>query len=474
MATRAESTARDLSASARGAAPEIDELIWPHPLRGFQIAGIERLLGKPCVLLADEMGLGKTIQVIAALRILHRRGALGGAALILLPAGLILQWQRQLWQWAPELRLSTVIGLADDRPERWRASADVYLASYDSLRADGGLRGPWAPFTRQWDVVIADEAQRLKNPKAQIAVAVKRLNRARSWALTGTPLENTIADLLSVLDFAAPGRYVPGTMMAGLRRTLAEVQLRRRRAEMLPDLPPKTGQVIDIELGRNQRAAYDKAHREGIVWLRGLGRELMISHILELILRLKQICNVCPETGESAKFDDMSRRLETLARSGEKALIFSQFTAAPFGVHALAERLSALKPVVLTGGINMTVRDQRIRNFERDPERRVMLLSLMAGGLGLNLTSASCVFHFDRWWNPAVENQAEDRAHRMGQTRPVQVFAYQTADTIEERVAEILAEKRAIFTDIVDGVDASQLRKLDQRTLLAAIGVSIR
>jgi SNF2 family DNA or RNA helicase len=160
-----------------------------------------------------------------------------------------------------------------------------------------------------------------------------------------------------------------------------------------------------------------------------------------------------------------------LTAGGEKALVFSQFTSEPFGIDALAKRLSHLRPVVLTGALDPVARDQRIANFERAPDRRVMLLSLRAGGIGLNLTCASSVFHFDRWWNPALENQAEDRAHRMGQTRPVQVFAYQTADTIEERIGAILIEKRAIFSDIIDGVDTDNLRKLDIRVLLAALGI---
>jgi SNF2 family DNA or RNA helicase len=465
MSRTAEAPSSGSSAGARA----LETFDWPYPLRRFQIAGVESLIREPQVLLADEMGLGKTIQAIAALRVLRRRGALP-AALIVLPAGLILQWQRQLRLWAPELRLSTVIGSAEERAERWQASAVVYLVSYDGLRADSGLRAPWAPLKRHWEVVIADEAQRLKNPKAEVAVAVKRLDRTRSWALTGTPLENKIDDLVSVLDFVAPGRFVPATMIVGLRSVLAEVQLRRRRAEMLPDLPPKTVYLIDIELGRDQRAAYVKAEAEGIVWLRSLGKKLTITHVLELILRLKQICNFCPETGESAKLDDMALRLEALTVGAEKALVFSQFTAKPFGIETLAARLSALRPVVLTGGVDASTRDTRITIFERDPDRRIMLLSLRAGGVGLNLTCASSVFHFDRWWNPALENQAEDRAHRMGQTRPVQVFAYQTSGTIEERIGAILAEKRAIFRDIVDGVDTDDLRKLDLQELLAALG----
>jgi SNF2 family DNA or RNA helicase len=157
--------------------------------------------------------------------------------------------------------------------------------------------------------------------------------------------------------------------------------------------------------------------------------------------------------------------------AGEKALVFSQFVAEPFGVAMLARHLAPFRPVVLAGGMSGAAREAAMATFARDPERRVMVLSLRAGGIGLNLTAASAVFHFDRWWNPAVEAQAEDRAHRIGQTRPVQTFAYLCPGTIEQRIAEILAEKRVLFADLMDDVAVSALRRLDLPTLLRAVGV---
>jgi SNF2 family DNA or RNA helicase len=224
------------------------------------------------------------------------------------------------------------------------------------------------------------------------------------------------------------------------------------------------------ELLPAQRIAYDIAHTEGLVWLRSLGAELRVTHVLELILRLKQICNACPRTGASAKLDDLRRRLQDVAHSGEKALVFSQFVAAPFGAEAIARAIKPLGPLLLTGRMSTAARDDAIALFASDPGQRVLVASLRAGGVGLNLTTASVVFHFDRWWNPAVETQAEDRAHRIGQTRPVQVFAYLTPDSIEQRIGEILSEKRALFADIIDGVATDSLRRLDLPTLLRAVG----
>jgi SNF2 family DNA or RNA helicase len=447
----------------------ISALAWRAPLLPYQQAGIARLLSQPGVLLADEMGLGKTIQAIGALRVLLQDSA-SGPALIVVPAGLVLQWRRQLREWAPELALSTTIGSPDDRHRRWQAPAHVYLTAFDALRADMTLPAPYGPRHRLWEVVVVDEAQRIKNAHTAISATIKALARHRAWALTGTPLENSPDDAVSILDFVAPGLCDPVEMIAGLRRALAVVQMRRRRADVLPDLPPKSAFHLTPELLPGQRAAYDIAHREGLVWLRSLGRELRVTHVLELILRLKQICNACPRTGASAKLDDLRRRVREVADGGEKALVFTQFVAAPFGAEAIASALKPLEPLLLTGRMSTALRDDTVAQFAADPGRRVLVASLRAGGAGLNLTAASVVFHFDRWWNPAVETQAEDRAHRIGQVRPVQVFAYLTPDSIEERIGEILKEKRALFADIVDGVATASLRRLDLPTLLNAVG----
>jgi len=448
--------------------PLIWGLAWRAPLPPYQQAGIARLLAAPGVLLADEMGLGKTIQAIGALRVLLRDGA-PGPALIVVPAGLVLQWRQQLREWAPELTVSTCIGPPEERRRRWRAPAQVYLTGFDALRGDMALPAPYGPRRRSWQVVVADEAQRIKNAHTAIAATVKALPRHRAWALTGTPLENRPDDAVSILEFVAPGLCDPAGMVAGLRRALSVVQLRRRRADVLPDLPPKTVFEIAPELLPAQRVAYEIAHREGLVWLRSLGAELRVTHVLELILRLKQICNACPRTGVSAKLDDLRRRLHDVAAAGEKALVFTQFVAAPFGAESIARAVAPLGPLLLTGRMSTAARGDAVALFAADPDRRVLVASLRTGGVGLNLTAASVVFHFDRWWNPAVEAQAEDRAHRIGQTRPVQVFAYLTPDSIEQRIGEILDEKRALFTDIIENVTTASLRRLDLLALLRVV-----
>jgi SNF2 family DNA or RNA helicase len=404
------------------------------------------------------MGLGKTVQATVALRVLAAAGELG-EALVVVPAGLVAQWQQALRRWAPDLAVSTVRGPVAERAWQWRVPAQVRLVGYDTLRSDVTDNPSCPPRGRIWDVVVLDEAQRVKNRDTATARACKRLPRRRAWSLTGTPLENRVEDLLSVLEFTRPwtdGRpsaaLPPG---ATLRQRQAEVQLRRRRHDVLAELPPKRVVEIPLELGGAQRESYLRAERLGIVRLAALGRDVRVAHVLELITRLKQICNVCPATGTSAKLDDLEARLEELSCQGHRALVFSQYTSADHGVGAIAARCARLRPLVYTGAQSLHERDEVVERFRADPRHRLLALSLRAGGLGLNLQQASYVVHFDRWWNPAVERQAEDRCHRMGQRLPVTVYAYRCVGTIEDRIQAILAEKQALFDTLVDGVSLS-------------------
>ena len=439
----------------------------PGPLLGFQVVGVRALVGSPALLLADDMGLGKTVQAIAAMWVLHHRGQLGGA-LVVAPAGLLAQWRRALGDWVPELAVSVVRGPATERAWQWRAPADVHIVAYDTLRSDL-TDNPASPPRREWGVVVLDEAQRIKNRGTATARAAKSLPRRRAWALTGTPLENSVDDLASVCEFLAP--WADGQprvrLSAGpaLRARHRELQLRRRKADVLPELPPKQVIDVDIELLGPQRRAYERAEREGVVRLRALGRDVPVANVLELITRLKQICNVCPVSGRSAKLDDLEARLEVLEAEGHRSLVFSQYTGGD-GVAAIEARCHRFLPLCYTGSQTLAERDEVLRRFRTDTRHRVLVLSLRAGGQGLNLADASYVVHFDRWWNPAVERQAEDRSHRMGQTLPVTVFAYRCVGTIEERIDTILRSKQALFDELVDGVSLDLSRFLTREELL--------
>ena len=438
----------------------------------FQREGVRALLDNNRLLLADDMGLGKTIQAIAALRILRARREIR-SCLVAAPASLLDQWRREIARWAPELGAIIIRGSTSDRSWQWAADREVILVSYDTLRSDFGGNAQ-APVRRKtWDVVVADEAQRIKN-RNDTSDALKGLKRTRSWALTGTPIENHEEELASILEFVdhrgsgEPKRYRPGVE---LRERHRELQLRRKKGEVLEDLPPKQVTKVTIELSPRQRDSYDKAEQEGIVYLKSLGAEVGVQHVLELITRLKQICNADPRTGESSKMDDIKDRLEQLVAQGHKALVFSQYTSDTSGVAAAAEYLRDFTPLTITGDITQEERASTIDRFKILEKHKVLILSLRAGGLGLNLQEASYVFHLDRWWNPAVERQAEDRSHRMGQTVKVNVIKYSCAETIEERIDEILGRKQALFDQLVDDVSLDLSAQMSRDELFGLFGL---
>ena len=438
----------------------------------FQRDGVRALLEMDRLLLSDDMGLGKTVQAVAALRILKARGKIR-SCLVVAPAGVLDQWRREVAKWAPELSAIIIRGAADDRTWQWRAAADVTLTSYDVLRSDAGRLSRLRAYGGAWDAVVLDEAQRIKN-RNDTSEAVKGVPRLRSWALTGTPIENDEEELASIMEFVdhdgtpPPRRYRAGPALRERHRAL---QLRRKKRDVLDDLPPKLETRLTIALDPDQRNSYDKAEREGIVYLKSLGADVGIRHVLELITRLKQICNVDPRTGASSKLDDIGERLSELTARGHKALVFSQYTSDTSGVAAAARYLRDFNPLTLTGETPPERRAALIERFKTQDAHKAMIISLRAGGIGFNLQKASYVFHLDRWWNPAVERQAEDRTHRIGQTVKVTVFKYACADTIEERIDRILKQKQGLFDEVVDDVSLDLSQRMSREDLLGLFGL---
>ena len=447
-------------------------LQWPGELMPFQQEGVGALLSNDRLLLADDMGLGKTLQAIAAVRILRAQGKIK-SCLVAAPASLLDQWRREIEKWSPELSAIIIRGSVADRSWQWAAEADVTLVSYDTLRSDFGSNAQSPVRRKVWDIVVADEAQRIKN-RNDTSDALKGLQRSRSWALTGTPIENHEEELASILEFVdhdrygQPKRYRPGVELQERHR---ELQLRRKKGEVLDDLPPKQVTKLVIDLHPKQRSSYDKAEKEGIVYLKSLGTEVGVQHVLELITRLKQICNADPQTGDSNKLEDIKGRVEQLTAQGHKALVFSQYTNNTSGVAAAANYLREFNPLTLTGETPQQERAAVIDRFKTFDEHKVLVISLRAGGLGLNLQEASYVFHLDRWWNPAVERQAEDRTHRIGQTVKVNVIKYSCAGTIEERIDQILERKQDLFDQLVDDVSLNLAAQMSREELFGLFGL---
>ncbi len=421
--------------------------------------------------LADDMGLGKTLQVIALL--LLRRRVKKSPALLVVPASLVLNWSSEIEKFAPKLRVviahsasAKSTGGADDID-----AADAVLTTYGSL-----ARTKWLS-SRAWDLVVLDEAQAIKNPAAQQTRLVKSLRARARLALTGTPVENRLGDLWSLFDFlqprllGTPKEFGSATKAmaksdegyAPLRALVRPYILRRMKTDtrVISDLPDKTEVTAFASLTRMQAALYEQAVKDlarALANREGIERR---GAILAALTRFKQICNHpsqwlgdgawAPEA--SGKFLRLGEICEPIASRQEKALVFTQFRETTAPLAAFLRTVFGAEGLVLHGGTVAKKRKEMVDAFQSDAGPPFFVLSLKAGGTGLNLTAAAHVVHFDRWWNPAVENQATDRAYRIGQKKNVLVHKMICRGTIEERIDALIASKRAL-ADAIVGDDA--------------------
>jgi SNF2 family DNA or RNA helicase len=417
-------------------------LEFPFPPFPYQFEGVAFLYPRYSAILADEMGLGKTMQAITAIRLLFwRREA--RRVLLIAPKPLVTNWQREFAMWAPELPLTVVEGHPLRRRWLWQLpEAVVTVANYELVLRDADVL---CQVETPFDLVVLDESQRIKNRASTTNQVICQIPRTRSWALTGTPVENSTDDLVGIFEFLAPGYLHADMKPRRMGHAVSDYVLRRTKDKVLKDLPPKLQRDADLDLTPPQREAYDRAEEKGRVKFSQMGSDLAIQHVLELILRLKQICNFDPATGASAKLERLQADLDECAASGRKAIVFSQWVET---LLQLRDRLAPFRPLEYHGRVPRRRRDAVLEKFRDDPHCHVLLMSYGAGGVGLNLQFAGYVFLFDRWWNPAVEDQAINRAHRIGVTSPVVVTRFLTRGTIEERIDEILAEKRMLFETI--------------------------
>jgi SNF2 family DNA or RNA helicase len=363
--------------------------------------------------------------------------------LLVCPKPLVTNWRREFDLWAPEIPLAIIEGDQAKRHWQWTQEiAPVKIANYEVLVRDRDALDGQIPF----DLVVLDEAQRIKNASSATNQVVCSLRRTRNWALTGTPIENSPDDLVGIFEFLSPGYLRPGLAPRRLAELTAGHILRRTKEMVLTDLPPKMFRDAQLDLSPEQRATYESAENDGVMQLNAMGDAITIQHVFELVLRLKQICNFDPATGASSKLERLQADLEEVAASGKKAIIFSQWVKC---LEILAHQLSRFGPLQYHGQIPSKQRDAVLAQFREDKSKHVILMSYGAGSVGLNLQFCEYVFLFDRWWNPAVEDQAINRAHRIGAAGPVTVTRMLVLGTIEERINQVLEHKRQIFDQVI-------------------------
>jgi len=448
-------------------------------LRPYQLRGVEwfRFLARHGMgaCLADDMGLGKTIQLIGLLLEEREKEKSVGPTLLVVPMSLVGNWQRELSRFGPSLRVLVHHGLERMSGEGFMARVeeyDVVIVTYGLTHRD------FDDLVKiRWHRVALDEAQNIKNPAAKQSVAVRSLAATHRVALTGTPVENRLSELWSIMDFLNPGylgsapdfrhrfagpieRQRDADRAQRLRHLIRPFVLRRLKSDpnIVQDLPAKLEMTVFCNLTREQAALYEALVKDMLAQIDTTGGIQRRGLILAALVKLKQICNhpahflgdgsTLPQ--RSGKVERLSEMLEEVVAEGDRALVFTQFRQMGHLLQPHLAQMLGAEVLFLHGGVAQKARTDMVERFQSGKEHLpLLILSLKAGGLGLNLTAANHVFHFDRWWNPAVEDQATDRAHRIGQSRQVQVHKFVCVGTLEERIAAMIENKRALADQII-------------------------
>ncbi|MDV6034259.1 MAG: DEAD/DEAH box helicase [Phycisphaera sp. RhM] len=415
------------------------QLNFPFDPFPYQLDGMAFLFPRYAGILADEMGLGKTMQAISTIRLLLCSGEVR-SVLLVCPKPLVTNWLREFSVWAPEIPIAAIEGNSAKREFQWRSpQVPVKVANYELLMRDQSIL---TDESMHFDLVVLDEAQRIKNRSSTTSLVVRSIPRTRSWALTGTPVENCPDDLVGIFEFLSPGYLKPGMPMNQIAKQAGDYILRRTKDMVLDDMPPKLYRDAELDLTPEQWSTYEAAEKEGVLHLENLEQSLTIQHVFELVLRLKQICNFDPVTGSSCKLERLVADVEEVAASGKKAIVFSQWVKS---LDKIRDALEPFGPLEYHGKIPQKKRNTVIDRFKSDPNSHVILMSYGAGSVGLNLQFCEYVFLFDRWWNPAIEDQAINRAHRLGAAGAVTVTKMMAMNTIEQRINDVLDQKREMF-----------------------------
>ena len=476
--------------------PELKATLRPYQQAGVRWLYLLTRLGLGACL-ADDMGLGKTIQVLSLLLVLKRESAgPQPPSLLVAPASLLANWAAEAERFAPGLRLliahPSAMPPADFRAldAARLAEVDLVITSYGSL-----LRQPVLA-NHDWRLAVIDEAQAIKNPGAKQTRQVKKLHAQSRIALTGTPVENRLSDLWSIFDFTHPGLLGSDKVFGKFTKRLAKAEhfgplralvqpyiLRRLKTDkrVIDDLPDKTELKAWCHLSPTQAALYQRAVQDladALEDAEGIGRK---GVVLSFLMRFKQICNhpsqwlgdAAWKAEDSGKFARLRELAEVIAAKQEKVLVFTQFRETTEPLAAFLGSIFGREGLVLHGGTPVAKRRELVRRFQEDEQTPFFVLSLKAGGAGLNLTAASHVIHFDRWWNPAVENQATDRAFRIGQQRNVLVHKFICRGTVEDRIDQLIESKQQLVKDVLEGGAELLLTEMSDRELLDLVKLDI-
>jgi non-specific serine/threonine protein kinase len=464
-------------------------------LRPYQAQGVAWLntlnqmrLG---AILADDMGLGKTIQVLSLL-LLKQSQAKGNPTLLIIPASLIGNWKLEIDRFAPSLKywIAHPSGNGTSRPSN--VDFDVWITTYGSVARIGWL------LDQNWDLIIADEAQAIKNPSAKQTKAIKALKSKHRIVLTGTPVENHLSDLWSLFDFVSPGLLGSSkdfegfikrktknseSPYASLRILVRPYILRRLKTDknVISDLPDKIEFKIYCALSKGQVVLYQQSVESLAKDMKNVDGIQRRGIILSYLMRFKQICNHPSQfvkdgefsSSNSGKFLRLKEICEMISEKQEKVLVFTQFKEITEPLSDFLQSIFGKRGLVLHGGTHVKNRSEIVESFQKDNGPPYFVLSLKAGGTGLNLTAASHVIHFDRWWNPAVENQATDRAFRIGQKRKVLVHKFICKGTLEEKIDALIESKQTLSKEILEGSDSALLTELPNDELLKIVALDI-
>lgn len=405
------------------------------------------------------MGLGKTVQTSVAFDVLFHENSIENV-LIVCPAALMYNWYKELEKWCPSVSKVLINGSQQTRESLYSLPYNIYISSYEQIRIDMEM---FISNNLKFDLVALDEAQRIKNKDSKTSLACKLICREKSWALTGTPIENNITDIISIFSFLKEGHINEFNSYDEIKNLIEDSFLRRTKKDVLKDLPPILYNDLNLKMNGEQLECYEETFNEYI------SSNANISSIFARISKLKSICNFSLKSNTSIKYEALLNILENSRNENQKVLIFSQYVDSLNRIRDLLIKDLKNEFDVFHGGLNKDERDKIINKFENNLEFDVLLISLKAGGVGLNLNSASNVVLFDRWWNPALENQAIQRAHRFGKKVPLNVYRFIISDTIEEKIENILKKKELLFDEMINDPSINEHNKLFTRKELMQI-----